>query len=127
MDAVSWAGILLSVGCTSLGQLLLKLGMMEPDVQAAVNSGHVLPLTQAVIGQPQLIAGLLFYAAAAFAWMLVLARIDLSLAYPFVGLGFVLVLVLSWVWLGETPGAGRLAGSLLVVAGVLLVARAEAT
>lgn len=126
IDAVTWAGIALSVGCTSLGQVLLKLGMMQPAVQAAMSDGSALPLTQAVIVQPRLLAGLLLYAAAALSWMLVLGRVELSFAYPFVGLGFVLVLVLSWLWLGEVPGLARLLGSFLVVAGVLLVARSSA-
>lgn len=123
IDAVTFLGIAFSVGCTSLGQILLKLGMMQPAVQAAMSGGGAMPVTQAVIAQPRVLAGLMLYGAATITWMLVLSRVELSLAYPFVGVSFVLVLLLSWLWLGEVPGLPQILGSLMVITGVLLVAR----
>lgn len=122
IDTATLVGIAFSVGSTALAQVLLKLGMERPAVQAAMQHGRAIPFSRAVILEPQLLTGFLLYAAASIAWMLVLGRIDLSLAYPFVALGFVLVLLLSWLWLGEVPNLPQIVGSLLVVSGVLLVA-----
>jgi len=54
----------------------------------------------------------------------VLNRVPVSFAYPFVGLGFILTAVLAWTLLGEGVSAGRALGTLLVALGVVLIARA---
>src|SRR5690606_36488631 len=111
-----------SIGSTSFGQVLLKTGMMQPMVQAALGERSGLLLAQAFMGEVRLLAGLFLYGAAAITWMFVLARIELSLAYPFIGLSFILVLLLSWVALGERPDPVGLAGTLLIALGVGLIA-----
>ncbi len=67
-----------------------------------------------------LLAGLALYAAGTGCWMLCLASLDLSYAYPFTGLNYVLVLLASWLLFGETISAGRLAGVALICLGVVL-------
>ena len=69
----------------------------------------------------QVLGGLALYALGAILWLLVLARSDVSFAYPFVALGFIITMVLGWAILGESLGAARLIGTLLIVAGVSLV------
>jgi len=56
-------------------------------------------------------------------WLLVLARVPVSQAYPFVGLGFVLVMLLGWALQGDVISPARLLGTLLISVGVVLVAR----
>ena len=58
----------------------------------------------------------------AVAWLWVLSRLDVSLAYPLVSLGFVFTFALGIGWLGEPFSWQRLAGCGLIVAGVLLLA-----
>jgi len=55
-------------------------------------------------------------------WLWVLSRLDVSLAYPLVSLGFVVTLALGVVWLGEPLSWTRVAGCGLIVAGVWLLA-----
>ena len=63
------------------------------------------------------------YALGAVVWLLVLARLPLSAAYPFVGLGFVLTMAIGLFALGEQLTPGRIAGTILIAAGCVLVAR----
>lgn len=72
--------------------------------------------------QPYVIGGLALYAIGAVVWLFVLARVDLSLAYPFVGLGFIVTLVLSHLLLGEAVAVTRIAGTLMIAVGCVLVA-----
>jgi multidrug transporter EmrE-like cation transporter len=51
-----------------------------------------------------------------------LARIDVSVAYAFVALGFLLTMALGSLLLGEPLTLSKLSGTLLVVLGVWLVA-----
>ncbi|MBE0596598.1 MAG: EamA family transporter [Desulfuromonadales bacterium] len=122
MNAKVLALILVSVSLSALAQIALKSGMASGRVQEAL-SAHPVRAALAVAGTPQVVFGLLLYALGAVLWLLVLARIDVSLAYPFVGLGFVLTMVLGFTLLGEPVGSARLTGTLLVTAGVFLVAR----
>jgi multidrug transporter EmrE-like cation transporter len=55
-------------------------------------------------------------------WLSAPGRVDLSQAYPFVGLGFVLTAVLGHMLYGETFGVLRILGTLMVVGGVVAVA-----
>jgi drug/metabolite transporter (DMT)-like permease len=56
-------------------------------------------------------------------WFVVLSRADLSYATPLAGIGIVLVMISSAVILGEPIGAWRIAGTLVIAAGVWLVMR----
>jgi multidrug transporter EmrE-like cation transporter len=89
---------------------------------AGVQAGWQSTLASALTS-PLVLAGLALYAFGALVWLLVLARAELSFAYPFVGLGFVMTLALGKFALGEDVSLARVAGTLLVVAGVVLIAR----
>lgn len=76
-----------------------------------------------MLSSPMILIGLALYGLSALVWLFVLARAPLSLAYPFVGLGFILTMA-SGAWiLGESVSTGRIVGTLLIAAGCVLVAR----
>lgn len=113
--------ILGSVALSAIAQLFLKLGMSSMAVQQALSQGRFLQTAWVVATNFLIVAGLTLYTLGAVLWLLVLARVDLSYAYPFVGIGFILTMILGWLLLNESLGGARLAGTLLVVAGVWLV------
>ena len=114
--------ILASVTMSAVAQIALKYGMSSPIVQANLNAGleRIAPL---IAANPFVWAGLTLYGVGALLWLGVLAQIDVSQAYPYVGLGFLLTMVFGVALLGESISAMRLVGTLLVVAGVVLVSR----
>ncbi|MCL4139940.1 UNVERIFIED_CONTAM: hypothetical protein GTU68_044120 [Idotea baltica] len=57
------------------------------------------------------------------AHLVVLSRVDISFAYPFLGLSFVLITAYGHFVLGESVNAWRIAGVLLICSGVALVAK----
>jgi multidrug transporter EmrE-like cation transporter len=112
---------LLSIGMSVGAQFLLKMGMSSPAV-AAAGQGAALDLARAVFCQPAVLGGLGLYAAGAVIWLAVLARWDVSKAYPLVGLGFAVTVMLGW-WLGEQVNPSRALGVAVICCGVWLVAR----
>lgn len=114
--------ILANVAMTSLAQIILKFGMSSPEVARILSSGIRLSGVASVLLHPWVISGLVLYFAAALVWLLVLSKVDVSLAYPFVGLGFVITMALAWAFLGEVVTTTRIAGTLLIAAGVALLA-----
>ena len=99
------------VVCISIGQLLFK--------QAA----------SALPAQPQLhdwllngwlLASLALYGLTTLGWVWILRQAPLHLAYPFMGLAFLIIPTLAWVFLGEPLHWRTLAGGVLIMAGVAL-------
>ena len=115
--------IFASVVMSSLAQIALKAGLKQPEVSEALAEVNALAAAQVVASSPMVWVGLGIYAVSMVVWMLVLARVDVSLAYPFVGLGFILTMLLGWLVHGDVLTPGRICGTLLIVAGVIVLAR----
>lgn len=113
---------LVSIAISVAAQFALKAGMSAPGVKQAMVEEGGIKLALAVLLQPQVLAGLLLYGLGAVVWLAVLARWDVSKAYPLVGLGFVLTLGVG-LMLGEAVTLQRSLGVLMIAAGVVAVAR----
>lgn len=70
-----------------------------------------------------LIAALVLYGLTTLLWVWVLRHAPLHLAYPFMGLAFLIVPTLAWLLLGEPIGWRTLTGGALIVAGVTLASQ----
>lgn len=115
--------ILTSVAMSACAQLLLKLGVGQARA-AGVAEGAGAGL--AFLQSPWVVAGFGLYGLGAILWLYVLARLPLSAAYPFVGLGFLLTLALGVLALGESLSPIRILGTLLIALGCVCVSRSIA-
>jgi len=115
--------ILGSVAMATSAQLLLKIGMSHAGIKAAVEDRQWGGLLVQLSANPWVIAGLSLYVMGAVVWLLVLAKVELSFAYPFVGIGFIIVMLLGWWFMDDALNVQRVVGTLLITAGVILVAR----
>ncbi len=107
------------------GQTAIKLG-----VRQVAASGMALDLAgifTLILRAPLIVLGLSLYALGALAWIVVLSRLDLSYAYPFLALNFVLIALVSWLLLGESISGLRWAGIGCICIGIVLVARSGVT
>jgi drug/metabolite transporter (DMT)-like permease len=112
--------ILVSVSVSALAQLALKMGTSAAaSARASGIAGEVGGLFQS----PMVFLGLGLYGIGALLWLFVLGRAPLSLAYPFVGMGFIFTMLAGSLCLGETLSVGRVGGTLLIAVGCVLVAR----
>ena len=111
-----------SVLISALAQISLKQGMSSSTVSAALGQGTASTIT-AIATNPYVIGGLSLYALGAVLWLFVLSRVDVSVAYPFVAFGFIVTMGLAIVLLGEPLQPLRVVGTLLVVAGAVLITR----
>src|SRR5258706_3559352 len=117
MNPTTLALILLSVTISALAQVSLKLGMSSPAVQQAMTLPTI-DLVYAVVRSQALLAGLVLYGLGMMIWLAVLAKIDVSQAYPFMGLGIVLTFAIGYLFLHEPINSLRAVGMLLVIAGI---------
>ena len=69
---------------------------------------------------PWIISGFLAAFLAALSWMAAMTKFELSYAYPFMSLAFVLVLVFSSVIFQETITWQKIVGLRLIVGGIVV-------
>jgi drug/metabolite transporter (DMT)-like permease len=122
MSMLTLALILATVTASACAQLALKLGMTSPAVTAAMPEGGK-SLLLAVATSPMVWTGLIIYGLSVAVWLWILSKVDLSLAYPFVGVSFIVVMVFGVFLLNESVTPLRMAGTLLIAVGCVLVAR----
>ena len=114
--------ILCSVSVSAFAQYFLKRGMTDITLKSPDYATEWVQTLGAIIVNPFIITGFALYGLGAILWLWVLARLDLSAAYPFVGLSFVITMLIGSFFLGEAIGTERLIGTFLVVAGCMLIA-----
>ena len=74
---------------------------------------------------PWIISGLVATFFAGVAWMMVMTKFEISYAYPWMSLNFVLVTLFS-VWLfGESYSLGKIIGVSVIVLGIIILAKAQ--
>ena len=60
-------------------------------------------------------------------WIVALSRVEVSIAYPMLSIGYVVNAVLAWWLFGEEVNAQRWLGIGVIIIGVVLVARSGST
>lgn len=113
--------IIFTVVFSAFGQLAMKLAVQRMDLKGALEAG-LIPAFMAAAASPFLWAALFIYVVSVALWLWVLSEADLSLAYPFVSLGFLVTLFFAIVFLNESVTFMRVAGTCLIMAGCFFVA-----
>jgi len=114
MDVKAYGLLLMGILVGVVGQLLLKHGMSR---QPGFRFGEIGVLTRNL----PVIGGFCCYALSTVIYLSVLARLELSLAYPTVSLGYVLVIIMSRVLFNEPVSPTRWMAAGIICIGVALV------
>jgi multidrug transporter EmrE-like cation transporter len=123
MTPITWLLILTGVGLNAVAQLLLKTAT-RPLASFTVFNGDTLLRSAGVLAfSVPFWAGMMCYAASVCVWIAALSRAPVSVAYPMLSLGYVVVAAVSALWLGESLTLPKVLGIALICAGVLLVSR----
>lgn len=114
--------ILFSVLTNCLSQILLKKGMtsvpaFETSLRGVLGSGFE------ILFNPYVFFGLVTMVISMGSHLVVLSRVELSFAYPFLGLSFALITLYGHWALQEQVNGYRMLGVFLICVGVALVAR----
>ncbi|PZO42241.1 MAG: EamA-like transporter family protein [Leptolyngbya sp.] len=119
MTVQEFALLFVAVLASALGQLFLKLGALQLGQVTGANAiGHILSIATT----PALVAGLMAYGVGAILYILVLTRVELSVAAPAAAMIYLASVIIGAVVFKESLSFGRLAGLGLIMSGVVLVA-----
>jgi len=122
MALINWTLILGAVLLGTTAQLLLKAGTNAVG-HFAFSSENLLPVTWQLASQPYILAGVCAYGLSMVLWIMALSRVEVSLAYPMVSIGYALTALAAWHFLGEQISLMRLLGIGVIMLGVFIVAR----
>jgi multidrug transporter EmrE-like cation transporter len=120
MSLITLVFVLFSVLLSVSAQILLKHGMSDLGIGDAFQQGNFRGLFY-IFTHVSIMAGLSAYVASAGVWLYVLSKVDVSKAYPFVGLGFILTMIFAYMFLNEPLTLLKITGTVLIVAGVVLI------
>ena len=112
--------IIISVLLNALAQIFLKIGMKKfapIDLQ-----NNLLQTSIAIIINPYIILGFISYGFSIILWLWVLSKVEVSLAYPFQALGYILVTILAWLLFHEDINIIRISALVFITIGVILLA-----
>ena len=114
--------ILFGVLLNAMAQLALKQGMRQiGEFEFAM--ANALPIGWQVGTNPFVALGLFCYVVSVGIWILVLARVEVSLAYPMLSMGYVVNALAAWWLFGENLSPSRIAGIVVICFGVWLISR----
>jgi len=112
--------IIIGVVFAAIGQVSWKLGMNQAGQFATLN----LATLSTVLLNPYVLLGFVMYGLSTIFWLIALSKKDLSFVYPFISLTYILVLVLSSLVLKESIGLNKIAGTIAIIIGLIIISRA---
>ena len=106
------------------GQLMVKWRVQKNSAAFPLDASVFEKLT-AYLADPLILSAYLTALIGSFAWLFVVSRLPLALAFPvYQGLTFALVILGSWALLGEQLTPMKLVSAALILAGLVVGARA---
>ena len=114
--------IFLTIVFTVYGQLILK---QQVNTLASVPSGIDLLFfyLKFIATRPLVLSGFVSAFLASLAWMAAISKFELSYAYPFMSLNFVIVVIASLFIFGENLNFYKVAGLSVICLGVFIVSK----
>ena len=123
--SMTWAAfalVLTGVLLNAIAQLALKAsvndtGIISLDLQSLLTSAGSLATNL------WLWLGLICYAISVVVWILALSRVDVSIAYPMLSIGYIVNAVAAWHLFDEPMNLGKVVGIGIIIVGVYILAR----
>jgi multidrug transporter EmrE-like cation transporter len=122
MNAISFSLLMTGVLLNAGAQLLLKAGTNAVGV-FEFSRGNLVPVGWELATEPHIIGGLGCYVLSVIVWIMALSRVEVSIAYPMLSIGYVVNALAAWYLFGEAVTLTRLAGIGIIIIGVYIVAR----
>jgi len=124
-QSMTWAAfalVITGVLLNAVAQLALKAsvsdtGIISLDMQSLLSSAGSLA------SNLWLWLGLICYAVSVVVWILALSRVDVSIAYPMLSIGYIVNAVAAWHLFDEPMNLGKVAGIGIIIVGVYILAR----
>jgi len=106
----------ISIGLGAVGQFGLKVASGQLKLGNGIWTAALSYITNINI-----ILSLLCFATSTIMWIFVLRKLELSIAYPMVSLGYIITMTLAFLFLHEPLRLTKFIGTLLIISGVVVI------
>jgi multidrug transporter EmrE-like cation transporter len=121
MNRTSLSLVLCGVALNAGAQLLLKAGANRVG-PVDLRTGALMSAARDVALSAPIVGGLLCYVVSVAFWIVALTRVEVSVAYPMLSIGYVVNAIAAWWLFGETLTPTKLTGILVIITGVFVLA-----
>lgn len=119
---VNFIFILSSVLLNSAAQILMRKGMLDVG---AISTQNLINSAFAMVQNLWLWGAMMSYAISILLWMLVLSRVQVSYAYPFLSIGYIVAAVVGYLWMGETMDMYKVFGIGIICLGIVVLSQSS--
>ena len=84
---------------------------------------NIIPVGWKLATEPHIMGGLGCYVISVVVWIMALSRVEVSIAYPLLSIGYVVNAIAAYYLFGEAVTPMRLTGIAIIIVGVWVVAR----
>jgi multidrug transporter EmrE-like cation transporter len=122
MNLLTFTLIVFGVLLNAVAQLALKGSVKDTGV-IELSLAQAGPVALHLAAEPWLWVGLTCYGVSVIVWILALSRVDVSIAYPMLSIGYIVNALAAWALFGETLTVSRAVGIAVIILGVFILAR----
>lgn len=123
MNLVSFALIFAGVMLNATAQILMKAGTNAIG-HFEFSAENILPIGWKLATEWHIVVALVCYAVSVVVWVLALSRVQVSIAFPLLSMGYIVTAVAAWLLLGEALSLTKLLGIGVIIFGVIIISRA---
>ena len=120
-----FALIVLNDVIDTIAQLIMKKGLLQSGIDS-VHGSNFVEFVARNASSPMVWAGVAIFTVNFFVWIVILYRVDLSIAMPVGSFCFILVPIVAILFLREHVSIFRWIGTAMIVLGVHLVSQSKA-
>jgi drug/metabolite transporter (DMT)-like permease len=122
MPLTTFGFLFTGICLNALAQLLLKKGTNAIGaIHLTADNWFATGLKLAT--QLPIIGGLSCYVISVVVWIVGLSRVDVTIAYPLLSLGYIINAIGAWYFLGEPVSAQRVLAIFIIIVGVVLLTK----
>ena len=114
--------IITGVSLNAIAQIFLKKGMLTLGY-FEFNTYNIVSLPLKMLSNISLWMGIFCYLLSIGLWLLVLSRVEVSYAYPFLSIGYILTAFIAYFYLGENINVYRAFGILCICIGLFSISK----
>ncbi|MDD4929884.1 MAG: SMR family transporter [Gallionella sp.] len=123
MNLVSFSLIMAGVMLNAAAQILMKTGTNSIGY-FAFSVENILPVGWKLATEPHIIGAMCCYVLGVVIWILALSRVQVSIAYPLLSMGYVVNALAAWYLFNESFNPAKVIGMGVIILGVIIISRA---
>ena len=115
--------IFLTIAFAVSSQLIIKWKMSSYDLSQYTSIGEKFYFALTMLFNPFIMLSIFLTLLSGLSWMIAMTKFDISYAYPFTTLGFVLILLFSVLLFHEPITWQKLLGLLFIILGIIITSK----